>query len=120
MNKEIPLKIRLFTSVLCICVISTVTINIQVVTADCAENKTPMFLEILQALLFLNDGIVSNTDKFVWKTQPCSYLEAWNVTTIERNWEASPTHQYLYQELPDASLVPPPSGMRSAVPLGGL
>ncbi|CAH1781975.1 unnamed protein product [Owenia fusiformis] len=75
--------------------------------------------EKLGKLQFKNEGVVHKDDELIWKPLPCGYLEAQNVTTIQQNWITTKKCNYLFQRK-DGADVPPPSGMRSAVPLGGI
>jgi non-lysosomal glucosylceramidase len=69
--------------------------------------------DALIQLEFKNSGIVNRDMRFAYLDQPVEYAEDpdyWNVTRRAK---------YLYQ-LKGSKAIEPPSGMRSAVPLGGL
>jgi non-lysosomal glucosylceramidase len=78
----------------------------------------------LAQLTFKNSGIVQRAMRFTDKMQDCYYVEsptAWTVGWGNPNGGA----RYPYLHLADSTdgeqkLLPPPVGMRSAVPLGGL
>ncbi|CAD5124032.1 DgyrCDS12336 [Dimorphilus gyrociliatus] len=76
-------------------------------------------LSQLLNLEFANSGISKAGDVYQWKQLPCSYLESQNVTTIQQNWANYKKFNYLFQEK-NGELIPPPSGIRSSVPLGGI
>ena len=84
-----------------------------------AEEQTPP-----SRLTFKNSGVVQSTMRFEYKTQPCYYVEsptAWSVPWGQVTGGSSYPYLYLVESRGGASqLVPPPLGMRSAVPLGGL
>ena len=72
----------------------------------------------LYKLIFLNAGVATRKDEFVWKRINCGYLESQNVSLPYIGWADVGGTNYLYQEN-DGYLVSPPSGMRSSVPHGG-
>lgn len=85
-------------------------------TCSCAGNIG----EILEKLRFLNGpSLVTSHMRFSHYQQCVQYVEPENVTRPVHSWvtpRLSPA-SFLYQ-VPEG--VPPPLGMRSAVPLGGL
>ncbi|XP_023931770.1 uncharacterized protein LOC106167159 [Lingula anatina] len=79
--------------------------------------------DLLLKIQFKNEGIIKSSDRYVWKRQGCVYLEQENVTHISDSamgWDLWDAFNYRYQQLDNGTLVPPPSGIRSAVPLGGV
>ena len=72
--------------------------------------------EMLRALQFRNRGVVRRDMRFEYRPRPCFYAE--DVDSWTTLWNKAHYH-YLYQVAAGAQQVPP-SGMRSAVPLGGL
>ena len=82
------------------------------------SSTTQSLVQQLHKLVFLNTGVATRKDEFVWKEIPCSYLESQNVSMPYIGWADSFKCNYLYQEN-DGDLVSPPSGMRSSVPHGG-
>ena len=83
------------------------------------ECSTPQSLvEQLQKLIFLNTGVVTRKDEFVWKNIRCGYLEAQNVSMPYSGWADKGHVNYLHQKN-SGYLVSPPSGMRSSIPHGG-
>ena len=72
--------------------------------------------EMLRALQFRNRGVVRRDMRFEYRPRPCFYAE--DVDSWTTLWNKAHYH-YLYQVAAGALQVPP-SGMRSAVPLGGL
>ena len=72
----------------------------------------------LYKLIFLNVGLATRKDKFVWKKMPCLYLESQNVSMPYIVWADVGECNYMHQEN-DGYLVSPPSGMRSSIPHGG-
>ena len=92
--------------------------------------EVPSGHEVLARLRFKNRGIVRSDMRFEYKTQPCYYVEspaAWTVRWGGHAGGGSYSYLYLVGEGGDGSgpqrsdnLTPPPVGMRSAVPLGGL
>lgn len=95
-----------------------------------AKPETGHIEHPLARLKFKNSGIVRSDMRFEYKTQPCYYVEsptAWTVRWGGHNGGSSYPYLYLAAEgdassgLPPTNrLTPPPVGMRSAVPLGGL
>ncbi len=75
-------------------------------------------IELLQNLIFLNSGVVKNSDEFVWLKQKCLYLESQNVSGPYIGWADTYSFNYLFRHR-GQTYVDPPSGMRSSVPLGG-
>ena len=71
---------------------------------------------ILSTLAFKNSGIVTRDMAFEYHTKPCYYTE--NIDSWSTPWDEA-YYSYLYQRS-DGMLHSPPTGMRSAVPLGGL
>lgn len=69
-------------------------------------------------LKFLNSGKVRAGDKYEWKKLPCNYLESQNVSGFQNNWADRGNFNYLFQNQ-NGQLNPPPTGIRSSVPLGG-
>ena len=72
--------------------------------------------ELLQTLQFRNRGVVRRDMRFEHRPRPCFYAE--DVDSWTTLWNKA-HYLYLYQVAAGA-LQAPPSGMRSAVPLGGL
>ena len=72
----------------------------------------------LQKLIFLNTGVVTKKNEFVWKNFHCLYLESQNVSTPYISWTDRGHVNYLHQKN-SGYLVSPPSGMRSSIPHGG-
>ncbi|KAK6180933.1 hypothetical protein SNE40_008897 [Patella caerulea] len=68
----------------------------------------------------LNQGTVRSEDQYTWLVQPCSYLEAENVSAPYQTWSSPTFVNYRYQVCGDNCTIPPPIGVRSAVPLGGI
>lgn len=71
---------------------------------------------ILSHLQFKNSGVVKSSMLFEYRRLPCYYME--DVDAWSTPW-SNATYQYLY-EIRDGQPITPPSGIRSAVPLGGL
>ena len=86
---------------------------------ESSHGQSDPLSELLKSMVFKNSGTVKSTDEFVWQSQPCSYLESQNTSTVWTGWDVTGKHNYLYQRLANGSLVAPPSGMRSSVPVGG-
>ena len=55
-------------------------------------------------------GVVTSSDRYAWKQQPCMYLEAENVTIIDDTWVVQNKFNYLYQQKGDGTLAVPPIG----------
>ncbi len=81
-------------------------------------SKDDHLIHLLRNLMFKNYGVVRGSDRFVWKASPCQYLEAQNVTGPYMAWGNTDVCNYLFRDV-SGDLIPPPSGMRSSVPLGG-
>ena len=84
------------------------------------EYSSEDLINTLESLQFKHKGIVKSEDQFVWKSQPCAYLEPENVTVVKNAWIVTKKFNYLYKRNMDGKLEAPPIGMRSAVPLGGI
>ena len=96
--------------------------------------------EQLSSLSFHNEGLLRRGTQFEVATIPCGYLEPENVTTPQHAWAVRSRCPFLFTKNksdapsvmaakvssdPDGldgldGLVPPPLGIRSAVPLGGI
>ena len=74
------------------------------------------FSELLQELRFRNRAVVRRDMRFEHRPRPCFYAE--DVDSWTTLWNKA-HYLYLYRMV-DGALQAPPSGMRSAVPLGGL
>ncbi len=61
---------------------------------------------------------MKQSDKYMWKLSRCWYLEAQNVSGPYSGWADKRNCNYLFHDV-SGDLIPPPSGMRSSVPLGG-
>ncbi len=61
---------------------------------------------------------MKQSDKYVWKQSRCLCLEAQNVSGPYVGWADRYNFRYLFHDV-SGDLIPPPSGMRSSVPLGG-
>ncbi len=97
----------------CVCAAALLT-SLTTWTAFAAEDAP------LAQLTFKNTGVVRREMQFEDKAQPCDYMETATVWSTPWNAHIFP-YLYLVQSNNGArQLVPPPSGMRSAVPLGGL
>ncbi len=73
----------------------------------------------LSKLHFKNTGVVTKSMQFDYALKPCFYVEdldTWS-TPWGEPWDKS--YRYLFQ-IEDGKMVDPTTGMRSAVPLGGL
>ena len=84
--------------------------------------KTNNIVPYLDALQFRNGpSFVNANQSFGWN-QFCSlYSEPENVSTIRFGWDSLGQRSYLFQNPSNFDKQQsPPSGMRSAVPLGGL
>ncbi|ESO93556.1 hypothetical protein LOTGIDRAFT_161662 [Lottia gigantea] len=68
----------------------------------------------------LNQGTVTSSDEYEWVNQPCSYLEAENVSAPYTTWQSSGHYNYRYQTCGANCTKPPPIGIRSSVALGGI
>ena len=96
--------------------------------ATAAPAAGPTDDEALARLKFKNSGVVRSAMRFEYKTQPCYYVESptgWTVPWGGHGGGGSYPYLYLAAEgnaaaTPANNLTPPPVGMRSAVPLGGL
>ena len=75
-------------------------------------------VDLLYKLIFLNAGVTTRKDKFVWKKIPCLYLESQNVSMPYIAWVDVGECNYMHQEN-NGYLGSPPSGMRSSIPHGG-
>jgi len=73
----------------------------------------------LSLLSYRNSGRYTSRDSVGYVKQHCKYLEPENQTSIDHSWASTDHFEYLYLTTGNKT-VPPPSGMRSAVPLGGL
>ncbi len=73
-------------------------------------------VHLLGNLTFKNYGVVKRSDQFRSRRIRCQYLEAENVTEPYRSWAGECSYLYHYVS---GDWIPPPSGMRSSVPLGG-
>ena len=73
-------------------------------------------IEKLTRLRFKNSGVVRRDMRFEHRTRPCYYME--DVDRWSTPWSGG-YYSYLY-EIRDGEAADPPTGMRSAVPLGGL
>lgn len=120
---------KVYTSKFLLLYINILLLNQAVYNSACSKKHqshsepfldASIFSQHLPKLKFLNQGVVHSTDVYTWKEQPCGYLEAQNVTTVRSSWIDSNKFNYMYQSMAGAKMVPPPSGMRSSVPLGGL
>ena len=80
--------------------------------------STQSLVEQLQKLIFLNTGVVTKKDEFVWKSISCLNLELQNVSMPYNSWSEVGNVNYLHQKN-SGYLVSPPSGMRSSIPHGG-
>ena len=76
-----------------------------------------MSVEKLSRLRFKNVGVVSSDMKFEYHDKNCFYVETHDRWST--NWGEEYSYPYLFEARND-EIVDPPSGMRSAVPLGGL
>ena len=79
--------------------------------------------DLLSQLTFKNSGVVRRGMRFEYKMQPCFYVESPTAWTVADSPAGGPSNPYLWRV--DGSgnsrrFSPPPVGMRSAVPLGGL
>ena len=72
--------------------------------------------EALSKIPFANSGTVRSTDSFSYVGIPAMYLEPEAPSRALWAWADTKTHQYLF----GTNATPPPLGMRSAPPLGGL
>ena len=72
--------------------------------------------EALSKIPFANSGTVRSTDSFSYVGIPAMYLEPEAPNRALWAWADTKTHQYLF----GTNATPPPLGMRSAPPLGGL
>lgn len=70
----------------------------------------------LQKLRFKNSDTVTREMRFEYHNRPCFYTE--DIDSWSTQWDKG-RYSYLYQ-MTDQGKQAPPSGMRSAVPLGGL
>ncbi|KAK6191696.1 hypothetical protein SNE40_003314 [Patella caerulea] len=68
----------------------------------------------------LNKGTVHSQDEYVWMEQDCIYLEPENITAPFESWTLQHKFNYRYQKCGENCTTPPPIGIRSAVPLGGV
>ena len=84
------------------------------------EYSTEDLTHALESLQFKHKGVVTSEDQFVWRSQPCSYLEPENVSRVKNAWVVTNKFNYLHKKNKDGKLGAPPIGMRSAVPLGGI
>ena len=78
--------------------------------------RTASGVGFLSGLRFGNAGTVRRDMRLEYRTRQCFYMEdvgAWSTHWAEGAWSC------LY-EIRDTGAVPPPSGIRSSVPLGGL
>eukprot|EP01050_Picozoa_sp_SAG11_P006368 SAG11_NODE_490_length_8982_cov_5.961162_9_plen_762_part_00 len=103
---------------------------------DATSAAAPGLAEQLSAMIFHNEGVTRSSTALTVATIECGYLEPENVTTPEFSWASrqSCSFPFVYnrshaQSGTDAApppplvpphLVPPPLGIRSAVPLGGI
>ena len=82
-----------------------------------APAEPPALTSSLSKIPFANNsGTVSSTGNFTYVGIPALYLEPEAPTRARWAWADTKTHQYLF----GANATPPPLGMRSAPPLGGL
>ena len=88
--------------------------------------STTGIADALQRLQFKNSGLVTRDMRFEYRNRPTFYIEGvdtWRTlnTTFPYGKELFFDGQYSYLfEIRDGEPIAPPSGMRSAVPLGGL
>ena len=98
---------------------SSVLTKGKLVPTSSTNNFTAQSLvEQLQKLIFLNTGVVTKKDEFVWKNISCLNLESQNVSMPYKSWSEVGNVNYLHQKN-SGYLVSPPSGMRSSIPHGG-
>ena len=57
-------------------------------------------------------GVVTSDDWFIWKQQPCRYLEPENVTVVGDTWFLLNNFNYLYQLKSDGTTSVPPIGKK--------
>ena len=91
--------------------------------AAAAGPSSSSLAERLVALRFNNVGVTKSTTDFTVATVPCGYLEPENVTTPQHAWAQKGKCPFVFttnQSGGGRLLVPPPLGIRSAVPLGGI
>ena len=74
----------------------------------------------LTQVTFKNTGVLRREMQFEDQTQPCDYMELAKVWSTPWNAHVFPYLCLVQSNNGSRQLVPPPSGMRSAVPLGGL
>jgi len=90
--------------------------NVYFPSAATPEIKDEVIIDKLNQLEFKNSGTVNKNMIFEYRSRPCYYMEEreeWTMAYI-RNY-----YNYLYY-IKDGEALTPPTGMRSAVPLGGL
>jgi non-lysosomal glucosylceramidase len=99
------------------------------ICAGTAEGSSSSSLfELLRRVPFRNAGVTLRSHRYTWETVPVAsgsmfYLEKQNVTCTQCNWGGNKgTHRFLITANgPTATdRAVPPSGIRSAVPLGGI
>ncbi len=81
-------------------------------------SKDDPLVHLLQNLTFKNYGIVKQSDVYKSILTKCLYLEAQKVAGPYVGWADRYKCDYLFHDV-SGDLIPPPSGMRSSVPLGG-
>lgn len=85
-------------------------------------NKVPQNISnSLSSLKFKNSSKVNRDMRFFYHNMPCYYVEGIDKWTTPWGQGGASNYLYLYEIQEDVShRIDPPSGMRSAVPLGGL
>lgn len=92
---------------------SLITILFVILFCRSSFSQSGDLYTMLSSLKFRNEGIVTKNTKFKYIVTPCYYMEGIN------QWHVDKKFEYLY-ELNEGKKIAPPTGMRSAVPLGGL
>ena len=84
--------------------------------------KTEDLIHSLNALQFLNGpSFVFANQSFGWREFCVLYAEPENISTIRFGWDTRGLRSYLFENPKDPKKQrSPPTGIRSAVPLGGL
>ena len=103
------------------CTVVVVTRLPDVVFTD-YTGKTSNLISCLDALQFRNGpSYVYANQTFGWQQFCGLYTEPVNVSTVRFGWDAMREGSYLFENPGDSKKQrSPPTGMRSAVPLGGL
>jgi hypothetical protein len=102
-------------SLFCLLILTCPTTpNSPTLSSRSSSSSADPLSDALRAVVFLNKGTVRSTDNFTRLTQCNGFAECYTT------WECGAIRDYLYDTTAQSSPKPPPVGMRSAVPLGGL